>query len=290
VGFIGQTDEICPADKRIYALRDVTATVESIPLICASILSKKLAEGAQGLVLDVKFGNGAFFKTAVEAENLAHALLDVYKGFNKKGVALLTNMNQPLGFTAGNSLEVLECLDILQNRTRPNTLGVDLYQDTRELSLELSAQMLFLSEQFGDLASCRKKAEQILVSGRAYEKFVQICNAQGGDLGKIGRAPFQLDILAKQSGFVSKIETEKLGYLNIHLGAGRRQITDVVDPTSGVEFLFKLGHAAKKGQTLMRLHGASLELLKTWAPEFQKAFVISDTAPVGESLVFKVVV
>jgi len=143
--FIGQTKEICPADKKIYALRDVTATVESLPLICASIMSKKLAEGIDGLVLDVKHGSGAFMKTLENAEELAVNLMTIARGYGKKVSALLTNMDQPLGRYAGNSLEVEECVAIMKNESFIGPAGYDLYEDTRELSLRLSSQMLFLA-------------------------------------------------------------------------------------------------------------------------------------------------
>ncbi|MBX3039873.1 MAG: thymidine phosphorylase [Bdellovibrionaceae bacterium] len=247
--FIGQTPEICPADRKIYALRDVTATVESLPLICASILSKKLAEGIDGLVLDVKFGSGAFMKTPEDAEKLARLLMDVARRYGKNVSALLTNMNQPLGRYAGNSLEVAECVDLLQNKRHPMT------EDTRELSLQLSAQMLWLSGAAPSLEGAYSKCEESIRSGQAFKKFLELCRLHGGDLSGLPVPRKNLTVTADQDGFIQSFDTEGIGYAGIQLKAGRARTEDKIDPVSGIEFHKKVGDAVKKGETIFTLHG-----------------------------------
>ncbi|HRO66700.1 MAG TPA: thymidine phosphorylase [Pseudobdellovibrionaceae bacterium] len=247
--FIGQTPEICPADRKIYALRDVTATVESLPLICASILSKKLAEGVDGLVFDVKFGSGAFMKTAEDSERLARLLMDVARGYGKKVSALLTNMNQPLGRYAGNSLEVAECVDLLQNKRHPMT------EDTRELSLRLSAQMLWMAGAAPSLEEAYRKCEESVLSGKAFEKFLELCRLHGGDLSRLPRAQKSLAITAAENGFVQSFDTEGIGYAGIQLKAGRARTEDKIDPVSGIEFHKKIGDAVQRGEPIFTLHG-----------------------------------
>lgn len=259
--FIGQTLQICPADRKLYALRDVTATVESLPLICASILSKKFAEGINALVLDVKFGTGAFMKTFGEARNLALALQELALGQNKKCTALLTNMNQPLGSYIGNSLEVYECLEILRGKSKMTSLGVDLYEDTRELSLQLAAHMIFLGGAARDLDAAYEKAKQSLDSGLALTTFEKLCRLQEGDLSRLPLPQVSKDLLAQEGGFVDTIDTEALGYASITLGAGRLKSTDKILPTAGLELLTKVGQFIRKGESWMRLWSDSPQLL-----------------------------
>lgn len=247
--FIGQTPEICPADRKIYALRDVTATVESLPLICASILSKKLAEGIDGLVLDVKYGNGAFMKTLGEAEHLAKLLMEVTKLHGKRVAALLTNMNQPLGRYAGNALEVRECVDILKGQRDP------LCEDTRHLSLILSAWMLKLAESSLEFEAALRKAEEALTSGRAMEKFEELCSLQGGRLRSLPAASGRDEVRAEKSGFISELDTEGIGYSCILLRAGRLHADDTLDHTAGIEFHKKIGDAVAEGETIFTVHG-----------------------------------
>lgn len=247
--FIGQTPEICPADKKIYALRDVTATVESLPLICASILSKKLAEGIDGLVLDVKFGSGAFMKTPASAEALARLLMSVASRYGKKVSALLTNMNQPLGRFAGNALEVEECLEILQNKRHPLT------EDTRELSLRLAAWMLFLAGEGRSLEDSYQKCEESIESGKALKKFEELCVLHRGRLSELPRATKSIVVPAAQDGFIQGFDTEGIGYAGILIRAGRLKSSDQIDPVSGLEFHKKIGDPVKKGESLFTIHG-----------------------------------
>lgn len=286
--FIGQTKEICPADKKIYALRDVTATVESLPLICASIMSKKLAEGIDGLVLDVKYGSGAFMKSAEDAESLALNLMAIAKGYGKKVSAMITNMNQPLGKYAGNSLEVHECVEIMQNKSAKRSDGFDLYSDTRELSLQLSAAMLHLAGITQSHDSAYNLANEILASGKAYNKFKELCLIQGGQLEKLPQPKYKLEVKSEKDGFVSEMQTEKIGIAGILLKAGRAQVTDIIQPTSGIEFHVKIGDEVKKGTTLFTLHGDDESLFEKAADLLKYSVTISLQKKPAASLILKV--
>lgn len=251
--FIGQTAEICPADKKIYALRDVTATVESIPLICASIMSKKLAEGIDGLVLDVKFGSGAFMKTLADAETLARQLVEVAVVGGKKCRALLTNMNQPLGRFAGNSLEIQECLQILKNEI-PSSAESRFYQDTLELSIALSAHMVQLAEPSWSFEICKSKCIEVLSNGKAYEVFERTCKLQGGNLNQLPLPNKKFEVKSLSEGLVSEFNTEKIGVAGILLKAGRAKSDDKINPVSGIEFHKKIGDMVSKNETLFTLY------------------------------------
>jgi pyrimidine-nucleoside phosphorylase len=289
VSFIGQTQDICPADKKIYALRDVTCTVESLPLICASIMSKKLAEGIDGLVLDVKFGSGAFMKTQQLAEELATHLLKIARGYGKKATALLTNMNQPLGRYAGNSLEIFECLEILKGQKCLNHDGKDRYEDTRELSLQLSAHMLYLASYKPDLKSCYEAAKTCLDDGRALKKFEELIKAHGGRLEELPIKSLSLNILSEQEGYIQSFNTETLGVAGIKLKAGRSQTTDIIEPTAGIEFYKKVGDFVKKGEVLFTVFGQKQNDLESVKSDLIQAVNISTTQPVEVSpLIWKI--
>ena len=248
---IGQTAEIAPADKKIYALRDVTATVESQALICASIMSKKLAEGIDALVLDVKTGSGAFMKTESDAASLAELLVETGQRMGKRVVALVTDMDQPLGRAAGNALEVIESLDVL---------GGGGPADLRELCLELSGWMLHLSGRVNSLAAGRELAAELIRSGRAKAKFREIIAAQGGDASvvdnfeRLPRASHTLDVVSPASGYVAAMECYQLGVACVVLGAGRAKKEDAIDPAAGLVFHKKRGDAVKRGEPLCTLH------------------------------------
>lgn len=273
--FIGQTKEICPADKKIYALRDVTATVESLPLICASIMSKKLAEGIDGLVLDVKYGSGAFMKTPERAQELATNLMNIAKGYGKKVTALITNMDQPLGRYAGNSLEVDECVAIMKNEKYIGAHGYDLYEDTRELSLQLSAHMLLLANKAASYEACYKLAKDILESGKAYEKFVELCKIHDGNLAATPKPKHSVKILAEKEGYVQSFNTENIGVAGILIKAGRAKTSDIIAPTAGIEFHHKVGDQVKVGDVLFTLHGDDIGLLESTVPMLKTAMTIS---------------
>lgn len=286
--FIGQTKDICPADKKIYALRDVTGTIESLPLICASIMSKKIAEGIDGLVLDVKFGSGAFMKTTEQARELALALMEIGKSYGKKTVSLLTSMDQPLGRYAGNSLEVFECVEIMKNKKFISRDGTDLYADTRELSLQLSAHMIHLSGKTKTVTDAYHLAEDILVSGKALMKFEQMCLAQGGILAKLPSATGSSTITSDQSGFLSQYEVEKIGLAGILLQAGRKKTDDVLNLTAGIEFHKKIGDPVIKGETIYTLHGDESALFAATDEMLSTSFYISLQKPAAHVLIKEV--
>jgi pyrimidine-nucleoside phosphorylase len=248
---IGQTSEIAPADKKIYALRDVTGTVESSALICASIMSKKLAEGIDALVLDVKTGTGAFMKKIEDAANLAELLVETGKRMGKNVVALLTDMNQPLGRKAGNAMEVAESIEVL---------GGAGPADLRELCLELAAWMFLLGERVKTLEEGKKLSADLIVSGHAREKFREIVGLQGGDVGviddprRLAHARQTLEVPSPAEGFIAGTECEQLGIACVVLGGGREKKEDSIDPAAGIEFHKRIGDAVARGEPLCTLH------------------------------------
>lgn len=253
VAIIGQTGEICPADKKIYALRDVTATVESLPLICGSIMSKKIAEGIGALVLDVKFGSGAFMKTLAQADELATKLIEIGAAHGKKVAALLTSMDEPLGRFVGNSLEIAECVAIMKNEAFGG-YAPEEFADTRELTLDLAGHMIWLGGKANSASEGVAQARRLLADGSAYAKFEEMCRAQGGRLTELPSARHRAQVLASRNGFVSGFDTEKIGYAALALGAGRLKASDEVDPTAGLEIHRKLGDPVKAGEPLVTLH------------------------------------
>lgn len=282
ISFIGQTLNICPADKKIYALRDVTATVESLPLICASIMSKKLAEGIDGLVLDVKFGSGAFMKTETQATELAKALMAIAKGYGKKVVALITDMDRPLGRYAGNAFEVFECLEIMKGEK-------DKYADTRELSLQLSAHMMNLSGQYSSLEHAYQQAVEILDSGKALKKFRELCTAHSGDIDKINLSPkFSKEIKSSGSGFIKSMDTEQIGLAGIVIRAGRKVSADLIDPVAGIEFYKKTGDPVKANETVYRVFGSNESEVEQAAARLESSYSVTEVEPITSNLIRQV--
>ena len=286
--FIGQTKDICPADKKIYALRDVTATVESYPLICASIMSKKIAEGIDGLVLDVKFGSGAFMKTAEQAHELARKLMAIGEGYGKEVVALVTSMDQPLGRFAGNAWEVFECVEIMKNKKHIGVDGHDLYEDTRELSLQLSAHMIHISGKTQTIKEAYALAVDALVSGRAFEIFEKMCGKQGGNLAGLVFSKNKFLVNAASSGYVSTFNVEKVGIAGIVLKAGRRITEDVIDPLTGIEFHKKIGDSIKAGETLYTIHCDNESLVAETTKFLNESVKITDQKPNHHKLIKEV--
>ncbi len=251
LSFVGQTENICPADKKIYALRDVTATVESLPLICASIMSKKIAEGIRGLVLDVKTGSGAFMKTLEDSKALAQGLISIAKGHNIEAKALITDMNQPLGRFVGNSLEVHECLSIL--KTQPIESYSDFrYEDTRLLSLELASEMIAMGLRI-PLQEAKTKAEKALSSGVAFEKFALTCQLQGGNVDKLPSLGPSEVVTSTQEGWLTSLDTEQIGLAGIEINAGRKKASDSIDPNSGFFIHKKIGDFVATGDPLFSI-------------------------------------
>jgi len=260
---IGQTKEIAPADKKIYALRDVTSTVESIPFITASIMSKKLAEGIDGLVLDVKTGNGAFMKSLQQAEELAKSLIATAKSFNKKVIAFITDMNQPLGNYVGNWLEIVESIKVLQGEE------VD---DLLEVTLNLSGAMIYLGGKAGSIKEGIAISKKMIGSGKAFEKFLEIVKLQNGDVDLIKNpkrypeSKYSEKIYAGKNGFISMIDTYEIGMSNIELGGGRKTIEDKIDYKAGLIFNKKLGAKVSKGDLILEFFTdkkEAIELVKT---------------------------
>lgn len=286
---IGQTDEICPADKKMYALRDVTATVESLPLICGSILSKKIAEGISGLVLDVKYGSGAFMKTLEEAESLAKWLVNIADKNQVQTRALITNMQQPLGRAIGNSLEVWECLALLNPDLCPQEWKQYDFVDTRELSVELSAEMLHLAGRTETLSEAQDLAHQALQDGSAYKMFEKIVKAQGGDLSGLPRIESTKRTIYKapNSGFIESFDGEALGYTAITLGAGRKSKGDPLDLTAGIFCLKKQGESIEKGDPLFEIFCDHPEKTEAALSRLENCYSISLQKPHNNSLIVK---
>ena len=242
---IGQTAEIAPADKKLYALRDVTATVPSIPLIVSSIMSKKMAEGIDALVLDVKCGSGAFMKNINDARALAKGLVDTGIAMGRKVTALITDMNQPLGHTVGNALEIQESLDLLNGK------GPD---DVKKLTIELAKRMLTVAE-VPDLAGECTDPAQHLKNGMALQKFKQMIDCHGGDLNAgLPKAENQITLPASKSGIISKCDAENIGRASLLLGAGRAKTTDTIDHAVGISNLKKIGERVEKDEPLGIIH------------------------------------
>ncbi|HET6142294.1 MAG TPA: thymidine phosphorylase [Candidatus Acidoferrales bacterium] len=284
---IGQTAEIAPADKKMYALRDVTGTVENSSLICASIMSKKLAEGIDALVLDVKTGSGAFMKKLEDAVSLAELLVETGRRMGKKVVALITDMNQPLGRTAGNAMEVAECVDVLAGGGPA---------DLRELCLELAAWMFFLGERVKTLDEGKKLSTDLIVSGLAREKFREIVALQGGDPGvvddprRLVRARQTLDIVSASAGYVVAIQCEQLGTAGVVLGGGREKQEDAIDPAVGLVFLKRIGDGVQRGEPLCTLHYNSEARLAEAQRLAQTAYRVGPEKPqVAPRLIYQII-
>lgn len=282
---IAQSGNLTPADKKIYALRNLTATVDSIPLICSSIMSKKLALGADCILLDVKYGHGAFMKTPEEATVLAELMVNVGKQAGRQCRAVITDMNAPLGFCVGNALEVEEAIRILRCE-EANRLSA--------LSLELAAQMLLLSGK-GNLAECRKLAEEALSSGRALEKLSQMIEAQGGDPvvtehpALLPQAQAQKLVTASENGFITDIHSEEAGLACLALGAGRTAGNPEIDPGAGVRLHCEVGDPVQKGTPLFTVYGRTQALCEEAAFRLEKAFTIKENPAVRAPMIYKIV-
>jgi pyrimidine-nucleoside phosphorylase len=281
---IGQTAQLAPADRRLYALRDVTATVECIPLIVASILSKKLAEGIDGLVLDVKCGGGAFMKDLQSARALAKALVSVGQGAGKRVSALITDMSAPIGRSIGNALETREAIEILQNRGPT---------DTRELTLELGAEMLVLGKRCKTRGQAWSLLEAALADGSALAVFRRLVKAQGGDVrvvddpSRLPQSGVQRILKAPKAGYVTAIDAYSLGVLAIELGAGRTRADQKLDPAAGFELHAELGAWVERGAALLTIHAARRELVRDVERRASAAVQLGARAPKRPPLVLE---
>lgn len=284
IAVIGQSASLTPADKKIYALRDVTATVESIPLIASSIMSKKLAAGAKTIVLDVKFGNGAFMKTKEDALVLAQKMINIGKHCNRNVAAVISDMNSPLGYNIGNSLEVIEAVKVLKGEEKG-----ELY----EVSVALAAQMISLSLNI-EPKKAEKMAEDIIKSGKAYEKMKEWLSAQGADISfikdtnKFKKAKYKKEIISLSDGFVFGFNTEALGKAAGALGAGRRIKNDKIDMSAGIVLNIKKGQRVKTGDVLCTLLTDNESLLTEASQIAQKAIEISAERPEITPHIYKI--
>jgi len=284
--FIGQSEEVAPADGKLYSLRDATATVDSIPLIASSIMSKKLAMGLDGLVLDVKVGSGAFMKRQVDARRLAQLMVGIGRRMDVRVQALITDMNQPLGFAVGNALEVMEVSQTLQNAGPA---------DLTRISLELAARMIHLGKAAGSLEEAREIAQRKLLDGSGYRKLKQVIEAQGGNPNVLDR--FELlpnasgarEVTSPRAGFVSSIDAEDIGRAAMMIGAGRDAKDDRIDPAVGLILEVKAGQRVEADSVLCRLYYTREERLDEAAQLVEDAFRISAHPPEEYDLILEVV-
>jgi pyrimidine-nucleoside phosphorylase len=282
---MGQTEDLAPADRRIYALRDVTATVESIPLITASILSKKLAEDIDGLVLDVKTGSGAFMSTMERARDLARSIVDVGRKMKTKVVVLITDMEQPLGRAIGNALEIRECIDFLNGQAP---------EDLETLSIALAAHMIRLGGRAKSIQQASRMAYEAVSSGAAAERFRQVIQQQGGD----PRVVDNPEILPKtnlvdkfrspRDGVVTRCDAKLLGLASNALGAGRKRVEDIVHPAVGLYLERKTGDRVKRGDVLCQIHWNDKARLRSAMPLIEEAFEIQARAVASRPLIHAV--
>ena len=283
---IGQTKEIAPADKMIYALRDVIATVESIPLITASIMSKKLAQGIDGLVLDIKTGNGAFMKSHQDSIRLANSLIQTARSFKKNVIAFITDMNQPLGNYIGNWLEVYESIQVLKGMTKN-----DLYA----LSIKLSGAMIYLGKKAKSLQAGEQIAKDKIENGEAFRKFLEIVELQGGDVNYINnperypKSKYSKKICSDKSGFIKEMNTYQIGMASLELGAGRRTKNDIIDHKAGIVLNKKVRDYLGKNDIICELYSDSRSKIKLAEQMIVESIKISKTKPLIPKLIKKVI-
>lgn len=282
---VGQTGELAPADKKLYALRDVTATVESIPLIASSIMSKKLAAGSQGIVLDVKTGSGAFMKTVEDSERLAEEMVSIGKAAGRKVTALITDMDIPLGASVGNSLEVIEAIKTLKGEGEKNLT---------EVCLSLAAQMLCMVTGRDDMV-CRKMAKKSIEDGSALNKLREMITAQGGNAdvidnsGAFKQPKFYVDIISERDGYISRTDAERVGIASVILGAGREKKGDPIDPSAGIILKKKTGDSVSKGDVLATFYTDDETRIDVAKREFLDALIFGNEKPSKQKLIYKII-
>lgn len=282
---VGQTGELAPADKKLYALRDVTATVESIPLIASSIMSKKLAAGSRGIVLDVKTGSGAFMKTVEESENLAKEMVSIGKSAGRSVTAVITNMDIPLGDSVGNSLEVIEAI---------KTLKGDGESDLTEVCLTLAAQMLCMVTG-EDEKTCYAMAKGAINDGSALDKLREMISSQGGNAGVVDdyslfkQPKYTAEIVSEHDGYIKHTDAEKIGLASVILGAGREKKGDPIDPSAGIVLKKKTGSRVEKGDTLAVFYTDDESKIEEAKKEFLDAFTFGIEKPQPQKLIYKII-
>ena len=282
LSLIGQSGNLAPADKKLYALRDVTATVDSIPLIASSIMSKKLAAGSDCILLDVKTGSGAFMKTLDDSIKLAETMVAIGAGAGRRTVAMITDMDTPLGLSIGNALEVIESMEVLQGRGSA---------DLTEVSLQLAANMLYLVGK-GFLEDCRKLAEKSINDGTAFERFCKMVKAQGGDdsvlrdYDKFNKAPYKREVIAQTDGFITNMNAETIGVTSVILGAGRETKESDIDFSAGLVIHKKYGDAVKSGDSLVTLYTSTKNSFDEAEKLYRTAIKIGNKKPPKKPLIY----
>lgn len=285
IAIVGQSATLAPADKKLYALRDVTATVDSMPLIASSIMGKKLAADDDCIVLDVKTGSGSFMKSVEDSRTLAKLMVAIGKRAGKRISALITDMDRPLGYAVGNSLEVVEAIETLQGKGP---------EDLLELSLALTAQILFLADK-GTLEECRDMAQDAITSGKALDTFAQMVKAQGGNAEFIyhpenfAKAPYVREVKVDKDGYIAAVNTEQYGLASLLLGAGRNTKEDEIDLSAGYLLKKKTGDAVKAGDTLAVLYASREELFAAAERTLLNATTITVEAPEKRPLIFEII-
>lgn len=281
-----QTGNIVPADKKIYSLRDVTATVESLPLIASSIMSKKLAIGSDAIILDVKVGKGAFMKNVDDAIDLSRIMVDIGQSFNKETIALITNMDQPLGLAIGNSLEVIESIESLKGNGP---------KDLVELSLELGSRLLSLGKGISNTEEAKNLLMNTIKTGKALEKFKEMVFSQGGDISYIEdtrnfkRANYEFEVKSENKGYVHEINAESVGLASLRLGAGRSDLDSLIDLSVGIVLNKKIGDKVDKGETIARVYANDLLIGEEVSKELLTIISIKDSKKQAPKLIYAMI-
>ncbi len=285
LAIIGQSDRLVPADRLLYALRDVSGTVDSIPLIASSIMAKKLASGADTILLDVKYGEGAFMPTAEKAEELANAMIAIGRHFHKDTRAMITNMDQPLGMAIGNALEVKEAVATLQGRGP---------HDFTRLCIEAGSIMLMQAKQADNKQTAQAMLQEVIANGKAFTKLKEMCSYQGGDVNQLEhlellpQAKYIIELPSKQSGYLSRLHAQKLGIAAMRLGAGRATKTDQIDHAAGIVLHHKVGDSITQGEILAEVH-TNTELSDEWIEAFYDAVAYSGEKVAVPPLIAKII-
>lgn len=287
LGIIGQSENIAKSDKKLYAIRDVTATVESIPLIASSIVSKKIASGSKNIIFDVKVGIGAFMKDIKSGIELARTLVDLVRDFGGKSIAVVTNMNNPLGHYVGNSLEIMEVVECLKGNSP---------KDIEELVYELSGQLLIIGDKANNMIDAKKLIIEKLNNGKALNKFKELIEYQGGDssfiddYSKLPQAKFKTEIKSDYEGFISFIDAEKIGLLSLNIGAGRITKKDIIDYSAGIYIPLKINDSVKKGDVIGVIYYSKPDLnINQVIRDFKSAFSFKENPVEETSMVFSVI-
>lgn len=285
IAVVGQSGNLTPADKKLYSLRDVTATVNSIPLIASSIMSKKIASGADAIVLDVKTGSGAFMKELDDAKALAKAMVQIGNGAGRNTIAVISDMNQPLGFAIGNALEVKEAIDTLHGHGPA---------DLHELCLTLGSQMVYLANKANSIEEARSMLEDAIQSGKAIEKFKTFLSSQGGDASvvddptKLPTAAYQMEVKATADGYISDIIADEIGIAASMLGAGRITKDSTIDLAVGLVLQKKVGDPVKEGESIVTIHSNKADVAEV-IEKIQQAYTITEQEPAENRLVYGVI-